>query len=306
MKSTFVNTILEKCMFIKNCAFLIFFFFYINAKSQDCNSKFEANAGPDIDVCEDGQVNLDGMIGGEATNVHWKGGAGIFTPNRETLQAHYVPAPEEFGKDIVLTLEANNPSLKCPSVTSTTLIRVNSQPEVNAGGDQEICKNEKVLLKGTVKGRAKSLSWKTNGSGKFDNSTNANANYTPSENDIAQGVLTLELTAEPFGYCNPSTDAMILKIAKAPELITTPDIFIKAGELVNLSAKSQNTDELFWVSEGSGAFSDNQKPVVTYSPSSEDISKEPIYIYANLKYADGKCINKSKIKVHIIKKTNSN
>src|SRR6185295_283928 len=137
--------------------------FCSHLKGQDCN--FEVNAGPDIDVCQGGQVNLEGTIGGGANRVQWQGGKGTFTPGRQAAVTHYEPAPDEFGKEVKLVLVADNASMKCAPAKAEIVLRVNSEPEANAGADQRICYGEKVQLKGSVKGRAKSVTWISNGSG---------------------------------------------------------------------------------------------------------------------------------------------
>jgi len=55
--------------------------------AQDCNAHFEVNAGPDINVCETGSVNLGATTGGDVTRASWHGGKGTFVPNRNTLDA---------------------------------------------------------------------------------------------------------------------------------------------------------------------------------------------------------------------------
>src|SRR5258706_7955581 len=80
-----------------------------HVKSQDCKTHYEANAGPDINVCEGGTVQLNGTFGGDATEATWHGGKGIFLPGRNSAETEYTPAAEETGKNVVLTLMADNP-----------------------------------------------------------------------------------------------------------------------------------------------------------------------------------------------------
>ena len=66
-----------------------------------------ANAGPDQLVCASSpQVQLAGSVGGGATSGSWSGGAGIFNPGRTTLNATYLPTPEEIAAGgVTLTLD---------------------------------------------------------------------------------------------------------------------------------------------------------------------------------------------------------
>lgn len=52
-------------------------------------SEVVVNAGPDIHVCEDGFVNLSGIIQGGTGTGTWSGGLGSFTPNANDLNAVY-------------------------------------------------------------------------------------------------------------------------------------------------------------------------------------------------------------------------
>jgi len=53
---------------------------HFNSQAQDCKAHFEVNAGPNIDVCESGTVQLHGIIGGDATTAAWRGGKGTLIP----------------------------------------------------------------------------------------------------------------------------------------------------------------------------------------------------------------------------------
>src|SRR6185436_8535713 len=156
------------------------------AWSQDCTAHFEAEAGPDIDVCEGGTVVFGSTMGGDATEAVWKGGKGFFEPNRNTLNAEYTPSEDETGTTVVLTLEASNHKFSsCPAAKSSIKLTVNSIVVVNAGDDIRVCAGNTVHLRGAVtQGKAKSTAWITNGSGTFDDVHRLDAIYTPSKDDI--------------------------------------------------------------------------------------------------------------------------
>lgn len=181
---------------------------YQSGKAQNCLVKFESDAGPDIDACSGGQVNLSGIIGGEASHGVWKGGKGIFEPSRTSLEAHYFPADDEKGV-VVLTLEAFNPKYPaCVPVASKTKLTMHKEPHVTAGESQRIQAGMPVALKGTLTGDARQLIWTSSGSGTFNNVHEMNAVYTPSKIDIKNGGCSLTLVAEAFTGC-PSDSASI-------------------------------------------------------------------------------------------------
>ena len=157
MNSKIRNPITLTCF-----AIVMFGFFTSYAQEKDCTAKFEVNAGPDIDVCEGGQVNLFGSIGGDATKAVWRGGKGEVLPSRDSLEIHYVPTPEEYEKGVILILVANNPKLNCPPARSQVAVRVNNQPKADAGANQRLCSGGIAKMSGKVEGKAKEIIWKTN------------------------------------------------------------------------------------------------------------------------------------------------
>lgn len=256
--------------------------FVINSNfcsSQDCKGNFEVNAGPDIDVCEDGTVGLSGTIGGDATTATWRGGNGVFSAGRNSLNTEYTPSADELGKGVVLILVANNPKMNCPPARSEVKITVNTQPKVNAGGNQRICSGEKVLLNGNVSGKAKKTTWSSSGTGKFTDDNSLSTSYIPSEKDILSGGCTIQLYAKPYGVCIPDSSSLVLSIAPGPEFkITSENSSTKKGPVrlsVNSEEKLLKTE---WSSDGSGKFSQSNGIENTYLVSEEDMKNEHINI----------------------------
>lgn len=273
------------------------------SQEKDCTARFEVNAGPDIDVCEGGQVNLFGVIGGDATKVVWRGGKGEFTPSREVLEIHYVPTPEEYESGVVLILVASNPKIDCPPARSQVHVRVNNQPKADAGSNQKICSGNTATMKGKVVGKAKEIIWKTNGSGKFDNVNKLEAVYTPSEKDIDQGGCSLEMLAIPHGVCLPDSAAMVLSIEKRPSF-TTEQLKTTSGRKgVKLSMTAEaNCGAISWATKGSGTYSNSDKAETVYTPSDEDVTKGMVYLEVSVKSLSGNCSTKKTIKLDIAKK----
>jgi hypothetical protein len=190
---------------------LLFAFNISNA--QDCSKNFEVDAGPSIDVCADGQVNLYGSFGGDATKVRWTGGLGKFEPNRESAEVHYFPAEGE--KEVVLTLEAYNPNLpQCKPATSKVTISVHKEPHVNAGSDKQTFTGEPVKLNGSLEGDVVATSWSSGGNGTFADVHQLNTIYSPSKQDIADGKSMITLYAEPFPGCPPDSSTININFIK--------------------------------------------------------------------------------------------
>lgn len=109
---------------------------------------------------------------------------------------------------------------------------------IDAGADQNICQGETVTLNGSSDG-VQSHVWTSSGDGTFDDSTIANAVYTPGQNDIATGLVTLTLTSDvPAAPCVQVSDELILTITPnvapaidevAPVCVSAPNIILSAS-----------------------------------------------------------------------------
>lgn len=182
-------------------------------RAQNCLAKFESDAGPDIEACSGGQVNLSGIIGGDATRGVWKGGKGIFEPSRTSLEAHYFPADDEKGT-VVLTLEAFNPKFpECLPVSSRITLTLHKEPHVTTNESMRAAAGNDVQLQGTLTGDAQRITWTSTGSGTFSDGHLLNAVYTPSKTDIKNGGCSLTLSATPYNGCPPDSASLSLSIS---------------------------------------------------------------------------------------------
>ncbi|MCD4747373.1 MAG: T9SS type A sorting domain-containing protein, partial [Bacteroidales bacterium] len=103
----------------------------------------------------------------------------------------------------------------CAWVDYISLPGGNMETSANAGQDDSICEDENYPLSGSAT-NYNSIEWTTSGDGAFDNSTVLNATYTPGNNDITTGSVTLTLTA--YGDDGNVSDDMILTIYPLPNV----------------------------------------------------------------------------------------
>src|SRR5690606_6055528 len=94
------------------------------------------------------------------------------------------------------------------------LISFSSNATVEAGTPQDICivtGDETVNLSGSYGGGAESVEWSSTGDGTFDDDTSITAVYTPGENDLSNGSVTLTLTTnDPEGPCGLAEDDVLI------------------------------------------------------------------------------------------------
>lgn len=99
----------------------------------------------------------------------------------------------------------------CVSAPEQAVIGTTTGPTANAGNDIIACFGTwPIQLNGSATNAA-GLAW-SNGSGTF-NGTGGNAQYTPSNAEIANGQVDLVLTAEANGACPDATDVLTILIS---------------------------------------------------------------------------------------------
>jgi len=273
---------------------------FCEAQTTDCNANFEVHAGPGIDICIGGTVNLDGIIGGDATRASWRGGKGQFIPNKSVLNPQYIPDTSEAGKTVILLLVASNPDMpNCPPVRDEIKIVVNEEVKADAGPTQRVCPGNMVQMHGSVKGMAKETKWITNGSGTFDNSHKLDGWYTPSDDDLQKGACSIMLAVLPFGICAPDTATMILEFEKSPAVVTETDITVDAGKSINLSATASDFSKVRWRTRGTGSFDDASKLITVYKPSAADIKSGKVMLTIIATSVNGKCTTEKDITINI-------
>ncbi len=82
-------------------------------------------------------------------------------------------------------------------------VEINPAPTVNVGNDIGSCGFEAVNLSATVSANAGDLNWtSSSGHNGFTDPGNAITSYTPSNGDVANGSVTLTLTASGAGSCD--------------------------------------------------------------------------------------------------------
>jgi len=231
-----------------------------------------SDAGVDIELCaNNATAQLTGSVT-IATGGTWSGGAGIFTPNENDLNAEYTPTPAEIAAgSVVLTLTTTGNG-SCLAVSDDVEIEFTPAPTANAGIDQNVCENDpQVTLTGFIT-VATGATW-SGGTGVFTpDASSLNATYLPSAAEIAAGSVTLTLTTTGNGDCLPEADQMTITIDSAPEVLAGADQNICSNNPeVQLNGNVNNATGGEW-SGGLGTFSpDNATLNAVYTPSAAEI-----------------------------------
>lgn len=102
-------------------------------------------------------------------------------------------------------------------------VTVNEVPTVNAGTAIGVCPGNSVKLLGSFGGSATSVSW-SGGQGTFEDKHNLITTYTPTEDEFAQGTITLTLTTnDPDGPCTPASSDVLVALYQNPVINFSAD-----------------------------------------------------------------------------------
>ncbi len=173
-------------------------------------------AGNNGIVCENGSAQLYGYAG-FYNSFEWStSGDGTFD-NSNSLYAMYTPGSNDLQVGSAIITLTVYPIAPCADVVTDQLVMsVMPLPEAAAGEDGEICYGEVFAIEGSVENEYIAI-WSTSGDGAFEDANDPQTIYTPGEEDMLNGAVSLTLTAIANNPC--SVDAMDVL-----ELIVNPVI----------------------------------------------------------------------------------
>mgnify|MGYP000847460224 FL=1 len=228
-------------------------------------------AGNDLTICE-GPHNVTGAVATNYNTLMWtSNGDGVFI-NPTSLTPIYTPGPGDLINGLVtLTLSATSLPPCTDIVSDNVILTIRPLPLVFAGPNANICEGSTYELINATASNYTSLTWSTSGSGNFNNINTLNPVYTPSLADIANGAVTLTLTATN-PPCQPQTSDMTLNIRRNPVANAGTDAPICAGSSYTVNnAAATNSSSVMWASSGSGTLLNPTTLTPTYVPSAADI-----------------------------------
>ncbi|SOC80674.1 Por secretion system C-terminal sorting domain-containing protein [Salinimicrobium sediminis] len=260
-----------------------------------------ADAGDDQEICiVDGSetVQLAGSIDGGASSASWSSsGDGDFN-DASALDAVYTPGENDLiNGTVTLTLTTDDPDGPCDAADDDVVIEFFEDPVADAGEDQEICivdGSETVQLAGSIDGGASSASWTSSGDGNFNDASALDAVYTPGENDLINGTVTLTLTTDdPEGPCDAADDDVVIDFFEDPTVAAGDDQFIcivDGSETVQLAGSIDGgASSASWTSSGDGDFNDASALNAVYTPGENDISNGSVTLTLTTDDPEGPC-----------------
>ncbi len=169
---------------------------------------FACNAGADQDICQV-PAQLDAVVFGYASLLWTSDGDGSFNQD-DILNPVYTPGEQDLvNKVVTLSLTATNEAGE--TLNDNVVVNFHEAASIEMDETGEICEGDIFEVDALVS-ETGSVSWTTDGDGTFDRPDNVNANYTPGEQDKANGSVTLTLSANsPYG-CGDAVHDLVLTI----------------------------------------------------------------------------------------------
>ncbi|MFN6945439.1 MAG: gliding motility-associated C-terminal domain-containing protein, partial [Cytophagaceae bacterium] len=234
-----------------------------------------ADAGDDLTICVDeDEVPLEGTVTNALGGIWSTSGSGEFIPDPSQLSLVYEPSQaDKDAGSVTLTLTTEGNGI-CNAVADDLILTIAPGPTAMAGPDREICANGSVELNGVVT-VAGGGTWSSSGNGTFTPDADAlDAVYTPSAQDLDNGIVTLTLETTDNGTCNAVEDQLVITFAPVPEVNAGPDRSLCADiEYIQVNGVVENTvGGGVWTSSGTGNFQNANMLSTRYYPSSADRS----------------------------------
>lgn len=165
--------------------------------------------------------------------------------------------------------------------TITQPIFIQGLPNADVGPDTTACfDNPNISLNGLISNASGGV-WVGNGGTFNPNTTDMNANYDPSQQEIDDGFTQIILSTTGNGFCPSNQDTLIITFIDGPIVDAGPDIEVcRDTSSVPLSATFQYSGGIEWfTNQGTGSFTNSLSPNTTYIPSSTDTQQDSILIF---------------------------
>ena len=192
------------------------------------------SAGADQTLCaNNAEATLAGVFTAPATQGSWIGGAGTFTPNRNTSNAVYTPTLGEIALgSLTLTFETSAGLGNCSSVSDQMTITFTPTPSIDAGNAVTVCENNSVSTLTSVFTTAAGVQW-SGGLGTYVSGSTSNPlTYDPSTSEKTAGSVMMYATTTGVGNCVAVTDSVLITVRASP--------IVDAGGALSTCANNPN------------------------------------------------------------------
>jgi PKD repeat protein len=244
------------------------------------NESAEVYAGNDANICETNSYHITDATTNNSSAISWSTSGDGYFVNGSTISPTYHPGTDDqLNGDVTLTVTASSNAPCTQEVSDDMVINLFNGPVADAGDDISVCEGNVTVSDATASDYL-AISWSSNGTGSFSNGSTLTPTYSPSAADIANGSVTLSLTAQPVAPCsNTVTDQKLVTFTEAPEANAGANADICSTETLSITdASASDYASLEWTTNGDGSFSDNSAISTIYTPGNADISNGTVQL----------------------------
>jgi PKD repeat protein len=229
-------------------------------------------AGDDIQVCSNEPAYLNAEAFHYST-VQWiTSGSGTFS-DPTSLTTQYYPSTNDVTNGMVtVTVIAQSVSPCSTPSSDSTIISFIPNPTVYSTNIQRKCQDQSFSINGGANSYS-SLLWTTPGDGYFEDPYGYFPGiYHPGPNDIANGGVTITITAFGIGPCSiPATKEVQLIIYKIAVVDAGGTMTMSPDDTyIQLAGSATNSVYNIWSNSGDGYFSNKYNLDAKYYPGSLD------------------------------------
>lgn len=238
--------------------------------------------GLDYDQCEDNPIIELNPSYTNAGGIRWDvSGDGVFVPSSAADTVTYTIAPEDLETGVVGFTATTTHNGSCKTYSDDVLIRFTDAPTIAVFEDVIVCDNIGDVSIEALFSVATGVVWTSGTNGVFDDSLATKAEYTLSEEDIANQRVIVTGTTTGNGDCQAVSAEVVIDIEASPSFV-----FINEGLIcqdydeVSLRSTVQNADSIQWSVVGTGEFEDGDYTSleVNYILSEEDKLQDSLLV----------------------------
>ena len=165
-------------------------------------------AGPNDEViCEEDSLHLSSATASDYDSVFWTSTGDGYFSDPKIVNPWYYPGTSDIASGTVsLTITVYHGS--CTPFSDEMTFAIRQLPIVDAGSDATICVGDSYTVFDALVSNYSSYIWTRNGTGDLADETTLTPTYTPSDEDVTAGSVTLYLEADGFNPCGTVKDSM--------------------------------------------------------------------------------------------------
>ena len=237
-----------------------------------------------VEICEDSSYQLNGTVTGTSSQTWNTSGTGTFS-NQTSEDPVYTPSAADIaaGVPIRLTLTAVSTSVCEAEISDFIDLTFAPSPIMNIGPDRTLCVGEDLVINLTAGSDVahvdtSTYAWASTGNGFFNSVNTLSPTYSPSEDDISNGSVTISLTADALSPCGGTIqDDFVFTIMAEPTVNAGPDISMceTGGNLEIVAGDVTNYSSFIWTNESGTTGSqivNNTSLTPTFIPGPADIA----------------------------------